>query len=158
MQVLIKINFIIGSTGQLKLPGSVQLAECIKHETTALHRNYETVNIAVNLGRVPFSADLWSSFARLSVSPDVSQAPGPGACHCLCQSCESRGEAWAPTQQGVAMEPATSPVPWKNIFMSLGVGRDTPGLFDLYSGPPVPKGPNGFFNYLLMSALALGES
>lgn len=69
------------------------------------------------------------------------------------------GRLGAPTQQGVAMEPATSPVPWNNIFMSLGAGRNTPGLFDPYSGPPVPKDPNGFFfNYLLMSALALGES
>lgn len=55
------------------------------------------------------------------------------------------GRLGAPTQQGVAMEPATSPVPWNNIFMSLGAGRNTPGLFDPYCGPPVPKDPNGFF-------------
>lgn len=66
------------------------------------------------------------------------------------------GRLGSPAQQGVAMEPASSPIPWNNIFMSLGAGRDTPRLFDPYSGPTVPKGPNGIF--LLMSALALGES
>lgn len=61
------------------------------------------------------------------------------------------GRLGAPAQQGVAMEPATSPVPWNNIFMSLRAGKDTPGLFDPYSGPPVPKGPNGcvFFFFLI---------
>lgn len=85
--VLTKINFIIASSGQLNLSGSVQLADWGGPETTALRRNYETVKVMVNLGRLPFSAAVCSDFTP---GQDVSQAPRPGSCHCVCQSRKSR--------------------------------------------------------------------
>lgn len=120
---------MVVSTGQLNLSGPAQLAGGMAPKTTALCRTYETVNTAVNLGRMPFFAAPHSALpkARISARP-LGQAPVT----VFASPVSQEREVWLSGTQGVDMDLTPQR---RHLYVPRGLAGIYLASSDLRSGP-----------------------
>lgn len=122
----------------------------------AAPRNYEPVNTAAELRRLPFFAALPSAFTRARISAGLrGQAPVTVSASPVSQE----REAWIFSVAGLDVELSgtLSLTPQgRHLYVSVGLAGVHPASFDPRGGPPAQRGWNDF--YLLTSTLDLCAS